>query len=78
MQIQPHASLPALAADPALARELLSQLAVLKLNGGLGTSMGAVPTALPMHTIPLPLAQLAQEGGLTTYSFRRLYPPLTP
>lgn len=40
--IQPHHELPEVSDDPVLAKELLSQLAVLKLNGGLGTSMGCV------------------------------------
>lgn len=40
--IKPHHELPEVSEDPALAAELLSQLAVLKLNGGLGTSMGCV------------------------------------
>ncbi|CAI7840582.1 unnamed protein product, partial [Closterium sp. NIES-54] len=39
-EVVPYDDLPEVPQDPAVVKELLSKLAVMKLNGGLGTTMG--------------------------------------
>ncbi|CAI5522211.1 unnamed protein product [Closterium sp. Naga37s-1] len=83
-EVVPYDDLPEVPQDPAVVKELLSKLAVMKLNGGLGTTMGCTgpksvtltppPSQPPRLSLPapplcLPTLRSRADLSLTVLSF---------